>query len=102
MRRDRRLRRRTDRPYSCAAEDQPPLQQFQINIFQALRLYAHVESFSNDFCARVRDPEKKLGIFCRTQQHASQFFMIMLRHKDTAHAVLDRFGNPAMLRGKHR
>src|SRR5436190_13087809 len=74
-----------------------PANYSQINIFQASRLHAQVEIILNLLCAVARDPRKKTVILRRVEQGARELVSIVLGHEHAAHAMLDRFGNSAVL-----
>jgi hypothetical protein len=64
-------------------------------------LHAPVELFRDDFGSAVRDAREKMSIFRRLEQGVRQRYVIALANQKPAHAILDRFGNPAVLRGKN-
>ena len=52
--------------------------------------------------AGARDSRKKMSILRRVEQGARKRFVIAFRHEHTAHAILDRFRNAAVLGREHR
>ena len=79
-----------------------PRDHSKINFFQPLRLRGQVEISSHCAASRARDARKQTRILCGIKQRSRQCFVIALWHKHAAHAILDRFGNAAVLGGKHR